>query len=249
MFGSKAKKLEETLAQRNLEAEGLLSRIAEMERRLATYAQKEEAIIGALTDAKTTATRIIAAAEKTRDDMLFEGEQKRRLACEEAGRALCQAHERAEIIEREAAQKAAKLLFAAEEELASYRETLRALNLNLRQTAQNAREHALSLEAFLHGQMTGDDGGEVESGFKALRARIGQEAYENEQAPCEPVEPVYETELLAAEGDAALQEDDEQSERVWTVDEILQSGVVESARGIKADEQLNELIDEVLFDS
>ncbi len=194
MFGSKARRLEELVEKRDMELAALTERSAEMEKKLAGYYAKEEAIIGALTEAKTTAARIVSAAEKVRDDMVEDAEQSKKLASDEAERVLAEARAHAERIEREAGERAEEQLLSVETELQMYRETLSAFNAQLILAADDAKAHALKFEALARGEAISDDSVEIQYGTDAMHTRLEREAEElpeTYETPSELMRGIY----------------------------------------------------------
>ncbi|MCE5236344.1 MAG: hypothetical protein ABFC62_04075 [Clostridiaceae bacterium] len=271
MFGSKTKQLEEMSA----ELAQLKARGEEMEKKLLEYHAKEEAIIGALTEAKSAAARIITAAERMRSDMLDEAEQNKRLAAEEAERTVAEAIARAEAVSLDARQKADELLIGVENEAQMYRETLAAFNEQLFAAADHVKTYAEKFEALARGEAIEDDSAEIDYGTAALRRSMEQPAAELPEDyanPAELMRGIYalqgrelptveigvseaEEEPAAAEEEAAFSgpetgeaegEGEEEAEHVWTVDEIISDALAKAESEIAVDDQLNALIDDVL---
>ena len=225
MFGSKTRQLEEALEKRNAEFAELTARNEEMAAKLSGYRAKEDAIIGALTEAKTTAARIVAAAEKVRDDMLEDAEQSKKLAAKEAERVLNDARAHAEEVALAARQKAEDMLADVEADTKMYREMLAAFNTALCEAADGARAYAQKFEAFARGEILEDESVEIDYATAALRNQIEKEPvklpedYENPAALMRGIYSLQGRELPpvgsyghAAEADEAYREDAEVSQ-------------------------------------
>lgn len=271
MFGSKTKQIEEMSA----ELAQLKARGEETEKKLLEYRAKEEAIIGALTEAKSAAARIITGAERMRSDMLDEAEQNKRLAAEEAERIVAEAAAHAETVSLDARQRADELLLGVENEAQMYRETLAAFNEQLFAAADHVKTYAVKFEALARGEAIEDDSAEIGYGTAALRRTLEQptaELPEDYANPAELMRGIYalqgrelpavelaasetEEEPAATDGEAfigepetgeAEGEGEEESEHVWTVDEIISDAMAKAESDIAVDDQLNALIDDVL---
>jgi cell division septum initiation protein DivIVA len=197
MFGSKAKQLEEALRANEAEVAELTARNEDLSGQLAGYHAKEEAIIGALTEAKSAAARIVAAAEKVRNDTIEEAEQNKRLAAKEAERVIEEAHAHAEEIRLDARQKADELLVGVENDAKMYRETLAAFNAQLFAAADHVKAYAENFEALARGEVLSDDSTEIDYGTAAIRKSLEQK---NVELPEE-----YETPAALMQGIYALQ--------------------------------------------
>ncbi|HWS29524.1 MAG TPA: hypothetical protein VN512_05340 [Clostridia bacterium] len=197
MFGSKAKQLEETLRESEAKIAELTAHNGDLKDRLADYRAKEEAIIGALTEAKSAAARIVAAAEKVRNDTIEDAEQNKRFAAEEAERVIQEAHAHAEEIRLEARQKADELLVGVENDARMYRETLAAFNAQLFAAADHVKAYAENFEALARGEVLADDSAEIDYGTAALRKSLEQESVELPEE--------YETPAALMQGIYALQ--------------------------------------------
>ena len=197
MFGSKAKQLEEALRVSEAKIAVLTERNEELNSQLAGYHAKEEAIIGALTEAKSAAARIVTAAEKVRNDTIEDAEQNKRLAAEEAERVIEEALAHAEEIRLDARQKADELLIGVENDAKMYRETLAAFNAQLFAAADHVKTYAENFEALARGEMLIDDSAEIDYGTAALRKTLDQEHVELPEE--------YETPAALMKGIYALQ--------------------------------------------
>ena len=209
-----------------------------MTTKLAGYHAKEQAIIGALTEAKTTAARIVAAAEKVRDDMLEDAEQSKKLAAEEAERVLNDARAHAEEVAISARQKAEEMLAGVEADTKMYREMLAAFNEELCEAADSARAYAQKFEAFARGEMLEDESSEVDYATAALRNQIEKEPvklpedYENPAALMRGIYSLQGRELPpigsyghTAEADEVYREDAEAQQET----DLSREAVVEDA--------------------
>lgn len=194
MFGSKAKQLEETLRVSEAKIAELTARNDDLNGQLAGYHAKEEAIIGALTEAKSAAVRIVAAAEKVRNDTIEDAEQNKRLAAEEAERVIEEAHAHAEEIRLDARQKADELLIGVENDVKMYRETLAAFNAQLFAAADHVKAYAENFEALARGEVLSDDSVEIDYGTAALRKTLEQKSVvlpEEYETPAALMQGIY----------------------------------------------------------
>lgn len=224
MFGKKE-------LQRELEQKE--QQIQELNRRLKEYQDKNDAVVSALTDAKSAANRIIGAAEAKRDDIVAEAmREKADIEAQRDG------------ILDEARVRAAAIVADAEKRAKAAEEQARYFWDYIRSTADTVRRQAENYAGFLENYEHIGVGGQAE----AEKADTPEE-YRN---PAELIKSIYNIEgrELPDEVTKPDAHSEPEEERVWTVDEVVSEEGQEDADAGKAegglDSELNDILNDIL---
>ena len=224
MFGKKE-------LQRELEQKE--QQIQELNRRLKEYQDRNDAVVSALTDAKSAANRIVGAAEAKRDDIIAAAMREKADIESQRDGILDRAREQAAAIVADA-EKRAK---AAEEQAKYFRDYIR-------DTADTVRRQAESYAGFLENYENMGVGQQIEA------ERIDTpEEYNN---PAELIKSIYNIEGRELPDEVKKpdggQETDE--EKVWTVDEVVSEeknnddGAANAEGSLDSD--LNDILNDIL---
>ncbi len=224
MFGKKE-------LQRELEQKE--QQIQELNRRIKEYQDKNDAVVSALTDAKSAANRIIGAAEAKRDDIIAAAMREK--ADMEAQR---------DGILDEARAQAAAIVADAEKRAKAAEEQARYFRDYIRDTADTVRRQAENYAGFLENYEHIGIGQQLE----AEKADTPDE-YRN---PAELIKSIYNIEGRELPDEMArpdaMQEPEE--EKVWTVDEVVKEEKHDDDGADKAecglDSDLNDILNDIL---
>lgn len=224
---SKRKELELLISQQKAELERLTSRLADQDKLLQEYRQREKAVIEALTKAQAVADDII----KNANDRLAQANQDAEViiqhAKEEADKVLQAAMDRADEKLTAATGRAAKIVEDAQREATrrlaqteasakAYQENIDAVNAELKQTAELARNRAEAFAQFIEQLMPA---GNAEfaaegQGLSALLAAQPVETPEEYENPAELMKSIYAIQGRNAEPASYSEEPDTETEAV-----------------------------------
>lgn len=257
-----------------LQVEQLNAQIQALNKQVEAYHAQEQAIVQALTEAQSSASRRIADAEAQAQKIIRDAEAKKNLLASQADQLVQDATARAASIVEAAQAESTRRLAQTEASVQDFEARLRALNASLHDAARQARIQAETFAKSLDALR--DETPEILAEGKGLSALISTQAgklpeeYKNPQelmhgiyqlqgreipaetakakeepAP-EPQKP--EPQPPAPQQPAPVDEDDE--ERVWTVDEVIGKGAkaYPQAAADLSDEDvdLDSLLDEII---
>lgn len=249
----------------------LQAQVQDLTKQLEAYRAQERAIVQALTDAQTSASKRVA-----------EGEAQAKRVMDEANAYKAQAQEQADALVQEATAKAASIVEAAQAEssrrlaqteasVEDFQARLNALNASLLDAARQAQAQA---EGFARAmESLADNTPEILEEGRGLSALIKTQAgtlpdsYETPQALMhgiyqlqgrdipvkveedeKPTEPAFPEEKGQPEQEKPTE--DEAEERIWTVEEVMaKSGVFSPAKGKNEESEdvdLDSLLDEII---
>lgn len=222
MFGKKE-------LQRELEQKE--QQIQELNRRIKEYQDKNDAVVSALTDAKSAANRIIGAAEAKRDDIIAAAMREK--ADMEAQR---------DGILDEARAQAAAIVADAEKRAKAAEEQARYFQDYIRNTADTVRRQAENYAGFLENYE------HIGVGQQPETEKIDTpDEYRN---PAELIKSIYNIEGRELPDEVtkpdAGQEPEE--EKVWTVDEVVSEEKHDDDDADKADGGLDSELNDILND-
>ena len=253
MFGRKAKELEEQLAQSEQEVAILAKKVETLSAALEEFKAKESAISGALTNAQRAADKVVADAEKERGFILDDAEEERRTAKKEAEEIIADANREADAIIVKAKEKARALAMQAEAFMTEYRANAARLNESLQAAAVQAEQ----FRSFASGtRLQGES--ELAGEYADVSALLEEKELnlpDDYETPSTLMKSIYAIENRELpEQEAAPEETDsaeEEPDRVWTVNEIMEEGSAEPLSPDKAGitAELDDIINDVLKDS
>ena len=239
MFGRKAKELEEQLAQSEQEVAILAKKVETLSAALEEFKAKESAISGALTNAQRAADKVVADAEKERGFILDDAEEERRTAKKEAEEIIADANREADAI------------------MTEYRANAARLNESLQAAATAAAVQAEQFRSFASGtRLQGES--ELAGEYADVSALLEEKELnlpDDYETPSTLMKSIYAIENRELpEQEAAPEETDsaeEEPDRVWTVNEIMEEGSAEPLSPDKAGitAELDDIINDVLKDS
>ena len=220
MFGKN--KLEEMLAQKDNE-------IKELNARLSEYQSRNDAVVGALAEAKAAATRILAAADVKRDEIIAAAEAEKKEISAQRDSILDDAKAEAEAIIRAAMDKARE----AEDRAEFFRNYVK-------ESADAVRRQAENYAAFL---------GEYEvSGIGAAPCDKTVETPDEYADPAELMHSIYDIQGRDIPEEAKQPEEDgepaQSEEEVPTVSEVVTDGKQEEQFSV--DKELNDILNDIL---
>ena len=254
MFGRKAKELEEQLAQSEQEVAILAKKVETLSAALEEFKAKESAISGALTNAQRAADKVVADAEKERGFILDDAEEERRTAKKEAEEII---NREADAIIVKAKEKARALAMQAEAFMTEYRANAARLNESLQAAATAAAVQAEQFRSFASGtRLQGES--ELAGEYADVSALLEEKElnlpddYETPSTLMKSIYAIENRELPEQEAaPEATASAEEEPDRVWTVNEIMEEGSAEPLSpdkvGITA--ELDDIINDVLKDS
>ncbi len=257
MFGRKAKELEEQLAQSEQEVAILAKKVETLSAALEEFKAKESAISGALTNAQRAADKVVADAEKERGFILDDAEEERRTAKKEAEEIIADANREADAIIVKAKEKARALAMQAEAFMTEYRANAVRLNESLQAAATAAAVQAEQFRSFASGtRLQGES--ELAGEYADVSALLEEKElnlpddYETPSTLMKSIYAIENRELPEQEtAPEATASAEEEPDRVWTVNEIMEEGSAEPLSpdkvGITA--ELDDIINDVLKDS
>lgn len=257
MFGRKAKELEEQLAQSEQEVAILAKKVETLSAALEEFKAKESAISGALTNAQRAADKVVADAEKERGLILDDAEEERRTAKKEAEEIIADANREADAIIVKAKEKARALAMQAEAFMTEYRANAARLNESLQAAATAAAVQAEQFRSFASGtRLQGES--ELAGEYADVSALLEEKElnlpddYETPSTLMKSIYAIENRELPEQEtAPEATASAEEEPDRVWTVNEIMEEGSAEPLSpdkvGITA--ELDDIINDVLKDS
>lgn len=237
------KLLEEHLRTSEQELQQCRDKIADLEKQLEEYRQKEQAIAAALTQAQTSAAALILEARGQVKNIYDEADQTREQIQKEAEEAHAQAQAQADEIVAQARESAVHLIDDAKEQAAQISAAAVALEAVLSQSAASARTSAEGFIACCEGEI------EV---VKDALARLAEETATYTPDPDAAVPDHYESpaELIHSiyklQGRSAPEQADEaqgEQDKLWTVEEVVQDAQTEADL---PDQELDAIIDDVL---
>lgn len=249
MFGKA--KLQQLLEEKEKE-------IKELSAKLEEYQKRNEAVVNALTEAKSAANRIIAAAEVKRDEILADAEQQRKDIIAKCDGFIAQAESKADGIIQDATNKAASIQGAAEDAAKVAEEKARIFKAYIKDTADSVRRQAEGYAAFLNNYEnmgigaapvgakveTQDDYANPAELMRSIYAIEGRELPCNEEE-CEG-ECGGECEECSCEGETACECADASEEKVWTVEDVLSDAIKQAEEEVPVDKQLDDMINDIL---
>lgn len=257
MFGRKAKELEEQLAQSEQEVAILAKKVETLSAALEEFKAKESAISGALTNAQRAADKVVADAEKERGFILDDAEEERRTAKKEAEEIIADANREADAIIVKAKEKARALAMQAEAFMTEYHANAARLNESLQAAATAAAVQAEQFRSFASGtRLQGES--ELAGEYADVSALLEEKElnlpddYETPSTLMKSIYAIENRELPEQEtAPEATASAEEEPDRVWTVNEIMEEGSAEPLSpdkvGITA--ELDDIINDVLKDS
>ena len=258
MFGRKAKELEEQLSQSEQEVAILAKKVETLSAALEEFKSKESAISGALTSAQRAADKVIAEAEAERDSIRKAAEEEH-LSAEKKAREIVQdANREADAIVAKAKEKARGLAMQAEAFMAEYRANAARLNESLQAAAAAAAPQAEQFRSFASGtRLAGETelAGEY-ADVSALLEETKADLPEDYETPATLMKSIYAIEnrelpLQAEAQEPAVPAEEGETDRVWTVNEIMEETPAEplspEEAGITA--ELDAIISDVLGES
>ena len=258
MFGRKTKELEDQLNQSGQEVAILAKKVETLSAELAEFKAKESAISGALTNAQRAAEKVIADAEAEGESIRRAAEEERDDAEREADEIIAAANRKADSIIANAKEKARGIAMQAEAFMAEYRANAARLNESLQAAAQAAAAQAEQFRSFASGTRLESET-ELAGEYKDVSALLEEKELdlpEEYDAPATLMRNIYAIENRALPEDAEKLEAEpsvaeEETDRIWTVNEIMEDKPTEphspEEAGITA--ELDEIINDVLKDS
>lgn len=258
MFGKKTKELEEQLNQSGQEVAILAKKVETLSAELEEFKAKESAISGALTNAQRAADKVIAEAKAEGEAIRQAAEEERDRAEQEADEIIAAANRKADAIIAAAKEKARGVTMQAEAFMEEYRANAARLNESLQAAAQAAAEQAEQFRSFASGTRLESET-ELAKEYASASSLLEEKKLDlpdDYDTPATLMKSIYaienrvlpdQEETPSADGAPA----EEESDRVWTVNEIMEDKPTEplspEEAGITA--ELDEIINDVLKDS
>ena len=243
----KTRLLAEQLEQRNAEVDFLNRQISELNALLDEYRGKEQAIAMALTEAQTTAARLVRDARVQVKEIYDEADRMKVIAQDEAASITDAARENAAKIVENAEAEARRRITEAAEKASECERASASFRQELERAAEEARVQAERFQMYLSGRVPEAEESAMEGrGLSALIQDPPEDLPEEYENPGDLMRSIYKLqnrEIPVEEEVEELPEFDE--ERVWTVDEIVAEEGEEPA---PADTDLDSIIDDVLGD-
>lgn len=238
--------LEEQLEQRGAEIDSLNRRILELNALLDDYRGKEQAIAMALTEAQTTAARLVREARMQVSEIYDEADRKKAAAEEEATDITEAALEKAAKIVEDAEAEARRRVAEAAEKAAECERASWSFRQELERAAEEARVQAERFQMYLSGRVPEAEETAMEGrGLSALIKEPPADLPEEYENPGELMHSIYKLQNRDIPVEDAREAFDE--ERVWTVDEIVDGRREgESPEDVLTDGELDSIIDDVL---
>lgn len=219
MFGKK--ELQKELEQKE-------QQIQELSRKLKEYQEKNDAVVSALTDAKSAANRILGAAEARRDEIIAAAmKEKAELEAQRDG-----------VLDKAKAEAAA-MIAEAETRAKEYEKKVECFQNYIKSTADMVRKQAENYADFLENYEHLGTGATVESD-------AAPSEYKN---PAELIKSIYNIEGRDLPVEAKQPEkQDGGEEKLWTVDEVVSDEKNEKdeapENGLDAD--LNDILNDIM---
>ncbi len=219
MFGKK--ELQKELEQKE-------QQIQELSRKLKEYQEKNDAVVSALTDAKSAANRILGAAEARRDEIIAAAmKEKAELETQRDG-----------VLDKAKAEAAA-MIAEAETRAKEYEKKVECFQNYIKSTADMVRKQAENYADFLENYEHLGAGATVESD-------AAPSEYKN---PAELIKSIYNIEGRDLPVEAKQPEkQDGGEEKLWTVDEVVSDEKDEKdeapENGLDAD--LNDILNDIM---
>lgn len=229
-----------------------------LEAEVAVYHSKQNAIINALTEAQSSASRIIADAQARADALLGDAEESVRTKVASADAIVENADARANVIIENANKAAQSIISEAEEAVKAKRAELDAINLLISKAAECARDFAQEFAERLESAQVSAPSvtpSELPEEYKNPQQLMHTiYAIEGRDIPDEdPVhtdgaaqamrEPIAQT----APDDNPFDDDSVNvEERIWTVDEVTAGNASQGDNSEVGDDELDALLNDIL---
>ncbi|MBR0026885.1 MAG: hypothetical protein IJP37_06985 [Clostridia bacterium] len=243
----KTRLLAEQLEQRNAEVDFLNRQISELNALLDEYRGKEQAIAMALTEAQTTAARLVRDARVQVQEIYDEADRLKVVAEDEAASITEAAAEKAAKIVEDAEAEARRRVAEAAEKASECERASASFRQELERAAEEARVQAERFQMYLSGRVPEAEETAMEG--RGLSALIQDppadmpEEYENPSALMHSIYKLQNREIPVEEAEEAAEYVEE---RVWTVDEIVAEQGEGGEEAVLADADLDSIIDDVL---
>lgn len=250
----RVKELEERIAKYEKENAALKESVASLEAKLAQYGAKEHAIASALTEAQSTASRLLQEADNKVGEILAQAQERRAELDAETDEIKEQAAEQAAKIVEDAHHEANRRVQEADEQAKTMRDAAQGFADQLSKAALEARGWAERFSQYLK-----DTSGGIRESFslpqeqgKGLDALIQDppvELPEDYRTPAELIQNIYKLqgrEIPETAKQPADAQTEETEERVWTVDEVVKGGGEADQQRDLFSAELDAIIDDVL---
>ena len=244
----KTRLLAEQLEQRNAEVDFLNRQISELNTLLDEYRSKEQAIAMALTEAQTTAARLVRDARVQVKEIYDEADRMKVIAEDEAASIVETAAEKAARIVEDAEAEARRRVAEAAEKAAECERASASFRQELERAAEEARVQAERFQMYLSGRVPEAEESAMEGrGLSALIQDPPADLPEEYENPGDLMHSIYKLQNRDIPVDAAEEETPEyDEERIWTVDEIMAAPCEGGEEPALADADLDSIIDDVL---
>jgi len=244
----KTRLLAEQLEQRNAEVDFLNRQISELNALLDEYRGKEHAIAMALTEAQTTAARLVRDVRVQVKEIYDEADRLKVVAEDEAASITEAAAEKAAKIVEDAEAEARRRIAEAADKASECERASASFRQELERAAEEARVQAERFQMYLSGRVPEAEESAIEGrGLSALIQDPPADLPEEYENPGDLMRSIYKLqnrEIPVEDAAEELPEFDE--ERVWTVDEIVAEQQEASEEPVLADADLDSIIDDVL---
>ena len=226
----KKKQVEEQIRSYESEISSLREQVAKLEQGMAQYREKEQAIISALTEAQTSASRLVLEARAQVKSIYDEADVYKAEAERQAQSIKDEASGQAARIVEDAQAEAQRRVARAQEEMAAVRTASESFLVQLEQAAREAQAQAEAFaaynkEAVLQARIAFPEQERVQ-GEEQQTSEPLPEDYEN---PAELIHSIYK---LQGRDIPETAEEPEDTQRVWTVDEVVDSAPQETDEDI-----------------
>lgn len=246
----KTRLLAEQLEQRNAEVDFLNRQISELNALLDEYRGKEQAIAMALTEAQTTAARLVRDARVQVKEIYDEADRLKVIAQDEAASITDAANERAAKIVEDAEAEARRRVAEAAEKATECERASASFRQELERAAEEARVQAERFQMYLSGRVPEAEETAMEGrGLSALIQDPPEDLPEEYENPGDLMRSIYKLQNREIPVEETAEEEEAPTfdeERVWTVDEIVAEQGKGGEEAVLTDADLDSIIDDVL---
>ena len=260
----RTRELQEQLAAKTAEAESLSRRIEELNASVKEYQGREQQVVLALTEAQSSAQRLVRDARLQVQEIYDEADKKRDEAAEEAKRIVEEAEKKAAEILEAADGEAKRRTSDAEERARACERATAEFKEELARAAEDAHRQAARFEQYLTGRVPDAEETALEGkGLAALIKEPPKDLPDDYDNPSDLMHSIYRlqgrdipvAENPDASADAAPEAAPEEDEApLLTVDDVLTGGEAEQSGDSALGEdgvssaQLDAIIKDVLGD-
>ena len=250
-MAKRVRDLEQEIERLNEELVAARQEQSNLQAELNLFRTKENAIVGALTEAQASAAKTVDDAKGRACIIIKDAEDEAKARLAVAEESINEANERAALIIENAQAEARRRMDDAERAVSEYRNNIDRLNGYLTQAAEAAKTFAAQFGDFIAGINPETD---VDYALETLpkyhegmdQGRLPKD-YKD---PAELMQSIYAIQGrdIPVEDKESRAEDVEEDDRVWTVDEIKVDVNEKDPLIFETDEELDALIDDILSD-